>query len=202
MRASSRRAHHSTVSGPVESPGGRGVSPKEAGLNRPWTAKPACSSTARPTATFDGVRAHRSASSAAVTGPDRSRWPRSTAAATCSTGTGPSARSSMRTRASAADSVAHHRSMPSAPVSEPTRPRAASSSKSGRQAGRAGVTTRPDNRSWRSSAVLGSGVTSARTRAMASGSSRPMVDRSTGRPRRSGTALVRRSTASASSRKA
>ena len=44
MRASSRRAHHSTVSGPVDS----------GSEKRPWSTNPACSSTARPIEIFDG----------------------------------------------------------------------------------------------------------------------------------------------------
>ena len=87
-------------------------------------------------------------------------------------------------------------------TSSRTRPRAASSSQSGRQSSRGRQTTSEPSRSWRSSAVRGSGVISSWTCSIAAGSSAPIDARSTASPRRSTTALVRRFCSSSSSRNA
>ena len=186
-------------SSPMSAPSAPSVTVK-----RPWRANPSFSSTASPTVTVASSSPDRAASAGTVTGPDRSRWPRSTAAATSSRGWAASGAPPATTAAWAAFSVAHQSSAAPPVVDAPlcTRPRVARRSYSGRQGSCAGVTTNPSSRSCSSSGDRGSGATSSRTRAMASGSSRPMLSRSTGRPRRRGTALVRRSCSSASSRKA
>ena len=100
-----------------------------------------------------------------------------------------------------AQNSAHSPSLASTrPTPTNMRPASKSSSNHGRHASIAWVTTNESTSSKSSFGVVGSGMTCSATWAIASCDTVPISERSTGKPRRNGTARDRRSIASASSR--
>ena len=214
MRASSRRAQNSSpfpasVRSPRVPPAGSSPAPP-ARVNRPRMAKPSSSSRASAMPMSAGGRPVAWARSVTVEGPRspggrgacRPR-PRPGRAGPAGDGTGMVGRHG-GVREQRLDGGAAFDRAPEQPGRPVDADRAAAPASSSNQpchsaSGRIAVSV--ISRSCSSSASRGSGRTWLATRSMASGSSRPSSRASTGRPRRSGTARLRRSSSGASSRK-